>query len=58
MTAAPEVVKTAGASAWPGGSTQRIDCTELRSSVRSAVSSYLFKTMRRSPMVIPAINRV
>ncbi len=58
MKALQDVVKNAAASARPGGSKQRIDCTELRSSVRSAVSSYLFKTMRRSPMVIPAINRV
>ena len=31
---------------------------ELRGVVKSAVSSYLFKNTRRSPMVIPVITRL
>ena len=31
---------------------------ELRGVVKSAVSSYLFKTTRRSPMVIPVVTRL
>lgn len=34
------------------------DLAEVRSAVKSAVSSYLFKSTRRSPMIIPVINRV
>ena len=34
------------------------DCGELRSSVKSAVSNYLFKTTKRNPMVIPVITRL
>ena len=34
------------------------DSAELRSSVKSAVSGYLFKHTRRSPMVIPVVNRL
>ncbi len=34
------------------------DDGELRGTVKSAVSSYLFKTTRRSPMVIPVITRL
>jgi len=36
----------------------RGDMGELRSGVKSAVSSYLFKHTKRSPMIIPVINRV
>ena len=32
--------------------------TELRGVVKSAVSNYLFKTTRRSPMVIPVVTRL
>ena len=31
---------------------------ELRSAVKSAVSSYLFKNTKRSPMVIPVVTRL
>ena len=34
------------------------DDGELRGTVKSAVSSYLFKSTRRSPMVIPVITRL
>ena len=34
------------------------DLAEVRSAVKSAVSSYLFKSTRRSPMIIKVINRV
>ena len=34
------------------------DLGDLRSSVKSAVSSYLFKATKRSPMIIPVINRI
>ena len=36
---------------------KRRDDSELKSAVKSAVSSYLFKTTRRSPMVIPVVTR-
>ena len=34
------------------------DDGELRSAVKSAVSNYLFKTTKRSPMVIPVVTRL
>ena len=34
------------------------DAGELRGAIKSAVSSYLFKTTRRSPMVIPVITKL
>ena len=34
------------------------DLAEVRSAVKSAVSNYLFKSTRRSPMIIPVINRI
>ena len=34
------------------------DDGELRSAVKSAVSSYLFKNTRRNPMVIPVVTRL
>ena len=34
------------------------DDSELRSAVKSAVSSYLFKNTKRSPMVIPVVTRL
>ena len=34
------------------------DDGELRGAVKSAVSSYLFKTTKRSPMVIPVVTRL
>ena len=37
---------------------RRRDDGELRGAVKSAVSSYLFKTTKRNPMVIPVITRL
>ena len=34
------------------------DVAELRGSIKSAVSNYLFKSTKRSPMVIPVITRL
>ena len=34
------------------------DLGEVRNVVKSAVSSYLFKNTRRSPMIIPVINMI
>ncbi len=34
------------------------DAGELRGAIKSAVSNYLFKTTKRSPMVIPVITRL
>ena len=34
------------------------DLSEARSAVKSAVSNYLFKHTRRSPMIIPVINKI
>ena len=34
------------------------DLGELRGAVKSAVSGYLFKHTKRSPMVIPVVNRI
>lgn len=34
------------------------DLVELRGAIKSAVSAYLFKTTKRSPMVIPVITRL
>jgi ribonuclease J len=34
------------------------DIAELRGAIRGAVSNYLFKTTKRSPMVIPVITRL
>lgn len=34
------------------------DDGELKGSVKSAVSSYLFKTTKRNPMVIPVVTRL
>lgn len=34
------------------------DAGELRGAVKSAVSGYLFKHTKRSPMVIPVVNRL
>ncbi len=35
-----------------------VDEGEMRAAVKSAVSSYLFKTTKRSPMVIPVVTRI
>jgi ribonuclease J len=37
---------------------KRKDDNEILRAVRSAVSSYLFKQTRRSPMVIPMVTRI
>ena len=34
------------------------DDGELKGAVKSAVSSYLFKTTKRNPMVIPVVTRL
>ena len=34
------------------------DMGELRGAVKSAVSNYLFKHTKRSPMVIPVVNKL
>ena len=34
------------------------DAAELKGAVKSAVSGYLFKHTKRSPMVIPVVNRI
>ena len=34
------------------------DDGEMRGAVKSAVSSYLFKTTKRNPMVIPVVTRL
>ena len=34
------------------------DAAELKGSVKSAISGYLFKHTKRSPMVIPVVNRL
>ena len=34
------------------------DMGELRGAIKSAVSNYLFKNTKRSPMVIPVITRL
>ncbi len=40
------------------GAKRAKDMGEVRSAVKSAVSNYLFKSTRRSPMIIPVINRI
>ena len=37
---------------------RRRDDGELKGTVKSAVSSYLFKTTKRNPMVIPVVTRL
>ena len=34
------------------------DINELKGAIRSAVSNYLFKATKRSPMVLPVITRL
>ncbi|MBQ2177659.1 MAG: hypothetical protein II451_00875, partial [Oscillospiraceae bacterium] len=34
------------------------DMAELRGAIKSAVGSYLFKTTKRSPMIIPVVTRL
>lgn len=53
-----ELKDVAGSAALSAiGKTGR-DMGELRSAVKSAVSGYLFKHTKRSPMVIPVVNRI
>ena len=40
------------------GAKRAKDMGEVRSAVKSAVSNYLFKHTRRSPMIIPVINKI
>ena len=37
---------------------RRSDVSELRGAIKNAVSGYLFKTTKRSPMVIPVVTRL
>ena len=46
------------AEAADGVSKRRRDDGELRSAVKSAVSNYLYKTTKRSPMIIPVVTRL
>ena len=39
-------------------SRRRRDDGELRSAVKSAISNYLYKTTKRSPMIIPVVTRL
>ena len=55
MRALKEVASTAAMAAI-GKKTR--ETGELRSAVKSAVSGYLFKHTKRSPMVIPVVNRL
>ncbi len=41
-----------------GVSRRRRDDGELRSAVKSAISNYLYKTTKRSPMIIPVVTRL
>lgn len=50
-----EVASSAAMSALGKGGR---DMAELKSSVKSAISGYLFKHTKRSPMVIPVVNRL
>ena len=50
-----EVASSAAMSALSKGGR---DAAELKGAVKSAVSGYLFKHTRRSPMVIPVVNRL
>ncbi|MDR3729618.1 MAG: ribonuclease J [Oscillospiraceae bacterium] len=46
------------AEAAEGVSRRRRDDGELRSAVKSAISNYLYKTTKRSPMIIPVVTRL
>ena len=35
-----------------------VDWTTIKSRVKNNVSGYLFKTLRRSPMILPVISEV
>ncbi len=37
---------------------RKSDMAELRGAIKSAVGSYLFKTTKRSPMIIPVVTRL
>ena len=50
-----QVAKTAALSV---AAKRTRDLGEVRSTVKSAVSNYLYKSTRRSPMIIPVINRI
>ena len=55
MRALKEVASSAAFAALGKGGR---DTGELRGAVKSAVSGYLFKHTKRSPMVIPVVNRI
>ena len=53
-----ELVEVASSAAMSALGKGGRDAAEMRSSVKSAVSGYLFKHTKRSPMVIPVVNRL
>ena len=53
-----ELKDVAGSAALSAIGKSGRDMGELRSAVKSAVSGYLFKNTKRSPMVIPVVNRI
>jgi len=53
-----ELKEVAGGAALAAIGKKGRDMGELRSAVKSAVSGYLFKHTKRSPMVIPVVNRL
>jgi len=53
-----ELREVASSSALAALSKDSRDTGELRGAVKAAVSGYLFKHTRRSPMVIPVVNRL
>ena len=53
-----ELREVAGSAALAAIGKKSRDMNELRGAVKSAVSGYLFKHTKRSPMVIPVVNRI
>ena len=53
-----ELKEVSGAAALAAIGKNGRDMGELRGAVKSAVSGYLFKHTKRSPMVIPVVNRI
>ena len=53
-----DVARGAAQSVIGRGGKNSKDMGELRGAVKSAVSSYLFKHTKRSPMVIPVVNKL
>ncbi|MDE7242654.1 MAG: ribonuclease J [Oscillospiraceae bacterium] len=53
-----ELKEVAGSAALTAMGKNSRDMGELRSAVKSAVNGYLFKNTKRSPMVIPVVNKI